>query len=141
MYIKIVDNLPQKYSIRQLKTDNPQISFPNTITDSILSEYGLYPLIPTEYPSYDRLTQNLLEGTPIQVNDKWVQTWIVQEASYEEIEQRKAEELFSQKMQRAAAYREEADPIFFKAQRGESTIQEWENKVQEIRDRYPYISE
>lgn len=39
---------------------------------------------------------------------------------------------------RAAAYTTEADPLFFKAQRGEATIEEWEAKVAEIRTRYPY---
>jgi hypothetical protein len=39
---------------------------------------------------------------------------------------------------RASAYAAEADPLFFKAQRGEATIEEWEAKVEEIRTRYPY---
>ena len=39
---------------------------------------------------------------------------------------------------RAAAYTAEADPLFFKAQRGEATIEEWQAKVDEIRDRFPY---
>lgn len=42
---------------------------------------------------------------------------------------------------RAAAYAAEADPLFFKAQRGEATIEEWSAKVKEIRARYPYPSE
>jgi len=41
---------------------------------------------------------------------------------------------------RAAAYTAEADPLFFKAQRGEATIEEWQAKVAEIRNRYPYPS-
>ena len=40
--------------------------------------------------------------------------------------------------ERATAYTTEADPLFFKAQRGEATIEEWETKVAEIRTRYPY---
>ena len=40
--------------------------------------------------------------------------------------------------QRATAYTTEADPLFFKAQRGEATIEEWQAKVAEIRSRYPY---
>jgi hypothetical protein len=39
---------------------------------------------------------------------------------------------------RATAYTTEADPLFFKAQRGEATIEEWQAKVEEIRSRYPY---
>lgn len=39
---------------------------------------------------------------------------------------------------RAAAYKLEADPLFFKAQRGEATQQEWLDKVAEIQQRFPY---
>lgn len=39
---------------------------------------------------------------------------------------------------RAAAYAAEADPLFFKAQRGEASMDEWTAKVAEIRTRYPY---
>jgi hypothetical protein len=38
---------------------------------------------------------------------------------------------------RVAAYRDESDPLFFKAQRGEGTMQEWLAKVEEIKARYP----
>ena len=40
--------------------------------------------------------------------------------------------------QRAAAYAAEADPLFFKAQRGEVSMDDWTAKVEEIRTRYPY---
>ena len=42
---------------------------------------------------------------------------------------------------RAGAYTNEADPLFFKAQRGEATMDEWNAKVAEIRARYPYGGE
>jgi aspartate aminotransferase len=35
------------------------------------------------------------------------------------------------------AYVLEADPLFFKVQRGEATIEEWKQKVEEIKQRYP----
>jgi hypothetical protein len=38
---------------------------------------------------------------------------------------------------RAQAYQQEADPLFFKAQRGEATMEDWLDKVQEIKNRYP----
>lgn len=40
--------------------------------------------------------------------------------------------------QRAAAYAAEADSLFFKFQRGEATVQEWQDKVAEIKARFPY---
>ena len=42
---------------------------------------------------------------------------------------------------RAAAYASEADPLFFKAQRGEATIEEWQSTVADIRARFPYPTE
>lgn len=39
---------------------------------------------------------------------------------------------------RAAAYRVESDPLFFRWQRGEGTEQEWLDAVATIRSRYPY---
>ena len=42
------------------------------------------------------------------------------------------------KENRAAAYKLEADPLFFKAQRGEATQQEWLDKIAEIQARFPY---
>ena len=38
---------------------------------------------------------------------------------------------------RMAAYIAESDPLFFKAQRGEATMEEWQAKVAEIKARYP----
>ena len=43
-----------------------------------------------------------------------------------------------QKQSRRVAYTVEADPLFFKAQRGETLIEDWEAKVEEIKARYPY---
>jgi len=39
------------------------------------------------------------------------------------------------RLKRFMAYRDEADPLFFKWQRGESTQEEWLAKIEEIRER------
>jgi len=58
---------------------------------------------------------------------------------------RAAVEVEAQRMEarqaRAAAYVSEADPLFFKAQRGEATIEEWQSTVADIRARFPYPTE
>ena len=46
--------------------------------------------------------------------------------------------LEQQKVARKRAYIEEADPLFFKAQRSECQLSEWQEKVSEIKQRYPY---
>ena len=44
-----------------------------------------------------------------------------------------------QKELRAEAYKNESDPLFFKAQRQEIPMQEWLDKVNEIKTKYSYI--
>jgi hypothetical protein len=39
---------------------------------------------------------------------------------------------------RKKAYEAEADPIFFMMQRGEATQEQYDAKLKEIKDRYPY---
>ena len=38
---------------------------------------------------------------------------------------------------RQARYRDEADPLFFKAQRGEASLDDWKAKVAQIREEIP----
>ena len=49
--------------------------------------------------------------------------------------------LEQQSAARAEAYRLEADPLFFQAQRGKATEAEWLDKIAEIEARFPYPSE
>jgi hypothetical protein len=46
-----------------------------------------------------------------------------------------------QQAKRAAAYRDEADPLFFMWQAGEAAEAEWMDKRAEIRARFPYPEE
>jgi hypothetical protein len=43
-----------------------------------------------------------------------------------------------QEAKRQAAYQSEADPLFFKWQRGTATEAEWLDMIAEIKLRYPY---
>jgi len=45
------------------------------------------------------------------------------------------------RQQRAAAYAAESDPIFFKAQRGEATMDDWRTAVAAIQLSFPYPDE
>jgi hypothetical protein len=56
-------------------------------------------------------------------------------AEIERLKPIKAAEQASAKRQQA--YIAEADPLFFKAQRGEATLDEWQAKVAEIKARWP----
>lgn len=138
MYIKLKNGEVEKYpySFEQLKADNPQTSFPTAMPDENLATWDVYPVKATQKPSVDH-TQNVNEDTPKFINNEWVQVWETTPASVDEIAERKAKKIAQAEQNRADAYRNESDPLFFKWQRGESTEQEWLNKVNEIKTRYP----
>lgn len=157
MHIKLTNGVPENYTIGQLRRDNPQVSFPKNIPNSTLAEFDVYPLKATPQPAFDPMTQRVEEGTPVRQRTKnsdgtfkaddpatgedeaweWVQTWQVTPLSAEEIAQIQADRAEQTRQQRQAAYQQEADPLFFKWQRGEATQQEWLEKIAEIKQRYP----
>lgn len=59
MYIKIVNDTPEIYTIQQLRKDNPNVSFPTHITNDLLAKFGVYPLIEKKKPPYDSTIQRL----------------------------------------------------------------------------------
>ncbi len=130
MYIKIKDNIIDKYpySEGQLKSDNPQVSFPQTISKDILAEYGVYEVTTIEAPSIT-YKQNVTEGTPELIDGVWKQVWNVTDKSVDEVNA-------IHESNRKEAYKEESDPLFFKWQRGEIDKQVWLDKVAEIKQRW-----
>lgn len=66
-----------------------------------------------------------------------VETQTYRPKTAEEIEAHRLSVLSYNKTFRLQAYREEADSLFFKAERGEIPREEWLAKVEEIRNRYP----
>lgn len=140
MYILVKDNQVAKYpySLGELKADNSQTSFPQDMSAMNLAEWGVYPVIAIEKPQVD-YTKNVIEETPNYINGQWYQDYHIVDATSEEIAQRIANLNKKAEANRAQAYQDEADPLFFKWQRGEATEQEWLDKVAEIKARYPEL--
>ena len=134
MFIKLTDGIPETYTIGQLRRDNPQTSFPKDIPMDMLAAYDVYPVKRVPAPPYNELTQLIRVVDPVQIDGQWTQQW-------ETLDLPVSQQIENLKAARANAYTEEADPLFFKAQRGEIELAEWQAKVTEIRDRYPYPEE
>lgn len=133
MYIKLTNGQPEKYSIGQLRRDNPQVSFPKSISDATLAEYGVFPLQPTEYPTVD-YTKNVVEGTPTLSNGVWTQAWNVVDATEEELSQRTLEASLSVRSQRDYLLKE-TDWVVVKAYESNDSISvEWLTYRQALRD-------
>lgn len=88
MYIKLnngqIETYP--YTIGQLRKDNPNTSFPKTISENVLATFDVYPVEDTPRPYSDH-TQNITEGAPVNQNG-WKRTWVVSNATNSEVQER-----------------------------------------------------
>lgn len=90
MYIKVKDGKIEKYpySVNELKKDNPNVSFPSNTTDALLETFNVFRVKQIAQPSYDVANKNIKEGTPIKENSEWIQTWVIYDATSDEIAER-----------------------------------------------------
>jgi len=87
MYLRIInDTITYPYTIEQLKLDNPNVSFPENLSNDILIEWGVNLVTPTPKPN--DYTKNITEGTPTLSGDSYIQVWNQSNASTDEINSR-----------------------------------------------------
>lgn len=77
MYLKITNGQPEKYSIGQLRRDNPNTSFPKFPSETLLAEWGVYPYTVQEQPTYEPLTQTISVAPFVEIDGTWTQGWLV----------------------------------------------------------------
>lgn len=122
------------YSIGQFRKDNPQVSFPRDPSEALLALYGVYPVIRTDQPEYDRITHDLSEATPELVGSSWRQTWVLTPVSAEVAAERLAELADDVRRDRNRRL-QDSDWVVIKAyERGENIPMEWEVYRQALRD-------
>ena len=78
------------YTLQEFNEANPNVSLPQTPTETQLNEFGIYTVIPTQPPVYNPITQNLNEVDPEQKWGQWYQDWSVTSATPEEIAYRQS---------------------------------------------------
>lgn len=130
MYVKVTNGKAEKYSLSQLRKDNPQVSFPDSFPQSVLDEYNVYPFIPQQQPSCDLATESIVEGTPIKQGNDWIQTWNVVRASNDEIAYRKSIQEESIRDQRNQKLQE----TDWRFRSDMNPSQEWKDYCQALRD-------
>jgi hypothetical protein len=105
-------------------------------SDEELRALGWLPwrFIETQPPGGDWvLTASVVVIGDIEITE----TQTYRQKTQDEINSENDGQIQANRQARAIAYREESDPIFFKAERGEATREEWLAKVEEIRRLYP----
>jgi hypothetical protein len=89
MYLRIIDEtINYPYSIPQLRTSHPNVSFPANLSNELLAEWGMYVVTPTPMPN--DYTKNITEGTPVLTDGVYYQNWVQTNASDSEKELRLA---------------------------------------------------
>lgn len=88
MYALVIDGavVMYPYSLAQLYADNPQVSFPANPSNETLAEFGVFTCAQTQKPIIDH-TKNIAQSFE-KINGVWTRTWIVTDASAEEIQNR-----------------------------------------------------
>lgn len=88
MYVKINNQTVEKYpySIGNLRKDNPQTSFPKNPSDTILAEWGVFPVIETQ-PIFDPVTQIYIENGCVynESLNQWETGWLIRDKTEEEL--------------------------------------------------------
>lgn len=77
-----IEKFPYQYA--DLFADNPQVSFPEEVSEEILSEYNVYVVEPVDPPIITN-KQRLIQGWPKYVGNVWQQVWNVENISIEEL--------------------------------------------------------
>ena len=74
------------YTLTDLKRANRGTSWPKVITDEVAADFGVVPVTPAPQPADDY--QINLERTAVKQGDEWVEEWIENPATPEEIAER-----------------------------------------------------
>lgn len=88
VYVKVENNQVAEYpySVRSLRNDNPNTSFPKSMSDDMLANWGVYPVTVSDMPSYTARTQNVTQNdNPTLVNSVWTLDWTVSDKTADEI--------------------------------------------------------
>lgn len=101
MYIKPPSTAP--YTIRQLRLDNPGVSFPTSPSDDLLAEWGVVPVETPPAPEFDPETHHAVLLEPVEAGGKWTRMWEVRSLTDHELSERTEDAHHAWKERRAAA--------------------------------------
>jgi hypothetical protein len=131
MYAIIKNNEIVEWPIYNLPNRFPDISFPKVLTKNSLPE-NIVKIEKGNIPLYDPNLEKLNLEKPIKINTVWVEQYSVVPLDNLELNNLGLADNQLKKDEKRRLFQSEADPLFFKWQRGEATKEEWLNKVNEI---------
>ena len=87
MYARIVNGSVEEfpYSIKKLKIDNPNTSFPKSLVEDTLASHNVYEVIDVSSPEISNSQIAYHTGDAVQVDGKWQREWATRDKTSDEI--------------------------------------------------------
>jgi len=135
MYLKVSGStITYPYSVQNLKNENPSISFPTIIADSLLESFNIYK-VETKSSGYDNDdTKDVTEVTPTLSGSVYVQTYNITDADEETINKRREIKWSEVRSNRDSLLSECDWTQFNDSPISGSTLTDWQTYRQSLRD-------
>ena len=128
MHLKLTNGVPAKYTLGQLRRDNPQTSFPKLIPDELLASYDVYPYTRPKPDEYDSLTAKLVDGDFGQdTAGNWSLPYVVEQQPLEQAER-------NIRSRRDSLLQETDWVVIMHTEKGANIPMDWEVYRQALRD-------
>lgn len=133
MYLRIVnETIEYPYSVEKLRKDAYNISFPETMSQSMLEEFGVYGVVATPKPT--DYTKNISEGIPTLTDGVYYQVWNQTDATLDEVNARVFQKWEEIRDHRNTLLKECDWTVLVDSPLSGSTLEDWKTYRQELRD-------
>ena len=127
MHLKLTNGTPAKYTLGQLRRDNPQTSFPKLIPDDLLASYDVYPYTRPTPAEYDSLAWRLIDDDFVNVNGAWILPYKLEALPLEDAQR-------NIRSRRDGLLKETDWVVIMHTEKGTNIPMEWEVYRQALRD-------
>jgi len=86
MYVKLTNGIAERYTLRLLRKDNPNVSFPAEPTEELLASWDVYPFAKVEKPTYDPATEVCENQGYVATNGVYVEAYVVRNKTQAELD-------------------------------------------------------
>ena len=135
MYLKVSGStITYPYSVQNLKNENPNISFPTIISDSLLESFNIYQ-VEMKNSGYDNDdSKDVTEVTPTLSGSIYMQTYTISDADTETINKRREIKWSEVRSGRDSLLSESDWTQFNDSPISGSTLTDWQTYRQSLRD-------
>jgi hypothetical protein len=85
-YIKLTDGVPDRYTLLQLRRDNPTVSFPAEPTEELLASWDVYPYARVEKLTCDHATEVCEKQGYVATNGVYGEAYVVRNKTQAELD-------------------------------------------------------